>query len=117
MKNTNLSKLAAVALLGVCIAGVPAYAATEDDVQSDLAAIHKDNDALRKDREALRKDRAAKAEAKANDDNGQQAVESAKIGTVQGAIAEKQTEKNVDVNTLQQDKSNLNNNNSDSNTQ
>ena len=112
MKKPTLMALALIS--AVAIAAPIAYAnTTPADVQADMAAIAKDNAALKKDQATLRHDRMAKAQDKATDDTAQQAVDSTKIGATQSAIAEKKAEKNVDVNTLQDDKANMNPNSDD----
>ncbi len=73
------------------------------DVQSDAAAIHKDNVAIGHDETNLAVNRAKKARAKANGDTTEQALDSVKIGANRSAISEKKTEKDVDRNIMNHD--------------
>jgi len=99
-------------IVGIAIAS-PTLARSEvqddkQDIQRDIDAIYKDDIALQKDRETLRNDRAAKAADKANGDTVKQAADSARIGAVLTAIAEKKAERKVDREKLEHDEKELN---------
>jgi hypothetical protein len=77
------------------------------DVQASQGAVIKDQ-AVQNDYQAeLAKDRAQKAQAKATGDPLRQAKESVEIGADKAMINEKQAEKNVDKQILEEDKEDL----------
>ena len=99
-----MNKFATLAFFGVLAVAAPAMADTTDqDIQSDAGAIHKDNQALSNDRNSLEQNREQKALDKTNGNYGAQAKDSMDIGGDQAAIGEKKGEKNIDKKILNHD--------------
>jgi hypothetical protein len=99
-KITTLVLIGALAIAPVAMA----QSANDENIKSDVGAINKDNAAIANDQNNIAADRAAKANDKANGNYGSQAVDSVKIGANQTAVAEKQTEKDVDKKILKHHK-------------
>jgi hypothetical protein len=98
------AKLSLFALLSALVIAPAAFADdTPAGVAADVGAVQKDNQALSKDDADLARHRAAKAQDKANNAWGSQAVDSVNIGADKAKRSEKESEKSTDKNILHHD--------------
>ena len=105
-----MKKIIALSLFALFAMNTAVYAETEaqQDVNSDVNAIAKDNASIAKHKKKLSKHRASKAANKAAGNRGQQAVDSVKIGADKTAIEEKHLEKKADEKMLDHHEKELN---------
>jgi len=107
--------IALITVVGLLASVVYAQTQNDENIKADVQTLDKDNAALAKKQETLKRDRVAKANDKANDDNGKQAVDSMKIGVDKMGIEAKTIEKHMDEKTLAKHKDAINQDNAGKN--